>query len=74
MTTTMKWTCTRPGLWIGTDGTRTATAHHTPEGIIHSHDWMWVARLDGEWITNASTLAEAKRVVANTVAGKDIWA
>jgi hypothetical protein len=64
----MKWTCDRPGLWTGTDGTNTATAHHCPEGIIHSHEWMWVARLNGEWVWNADTLAEAKAKIADRLA------
>jgi hypothetical protein len=60
----MHWTCDRPHHWTGRDGVHVATAVKMREGIIHSSEWMWVTKLDGEWVTNADTLKDAKAAVA----------
>jgi len=60
----VNWTCEWPGYWVGSDGTNTATAVRLREGIIHGSEWMWSTKINGEWITNANSLADAKQAVA----------
>ncbi|SHY94004.1 hypothetical protein [Mycobacteroides abscessus] len=70
----MKWTCERPGRWTGTDGTNTATAVRMREGMIGCNEWMWVTKVNGEHITNADGLREAKRVVSERLGGTNLHA
>ena len=63
-TADMQWSCERPGLWNGTNGVNTASAHKVREGGLHSTGWMWVTRVNGEYLTNADSLAHAKVCVA----------
>jgi hypothetical protein len=64
----MKFTRIAPGRYTGTDGTHTVTINRVREGVLRFAEWMWVARVDGEWITNADTLADAKAAVIAKVA------
>ena len=59
------WRCEAPKNWVGTDGTNTASAHKVREGCLYGSDWMWTTHVNGEWIDNANTLADAKASVRN---------
>lgn len=64
----MKWKNDRPGKWTATDGTNTATTIRMREGMLYSHEWMWVTKVNGEHIVNADTLRDAKAAVAQHLA------
>jgi hypothetical protein len=66
--TTTAWHMVRPGKWSWSDGEHTATASRVREGMIHCSGWMWITKVDGEHITNADTLADAKRIVREHLA------
>jgi hypothetical protein len=64
---TTNWNMIEKGRWSYSDGTNTAETHKVREGIIHSSEWMWTTTLNGEWLTNADSLADARQAVAEAL-------
>lgn len=69
----MKFTRVRPGVYTGTDGICVAHIRRMREGMIGCNEIMWVTKLNGIHITNADTLADAKKAASDEAAKFGQW-